>query len=82
MGAWILRRLLRLDEWANRNLLNGWRRETISSRCGKAILRTRAGIPDKGDWKWVALGAVIDAMPWFGTEHCVRAVQPHRGRPI
>lgn len=79
---YLIRRLLRLDKWVNRNILNGWPKETISSRCGKAQLRRLWGYSEPGDGVWLALGAVIDFLFfWDKGEHCLRAIQYDKGRP-
>ena len=81
MSDLIIRRLLRLDKWANRNILNGWPKETISSRCGKAQLRQLYGLSEEGDDMWLSLGEMVDAIfIWDGGEHCLKHIQYDVGR--
>lgn len=81
-GRWVVKNLLKLDVWTNLRLLNGWRRETISSRCGKAQLRRFYDRAEKGDWLWLALGALVDAtFVWDGGVHCLKYIQYDQGRP-
>ena len=76
-----VRRLLRLDKWTNYNLFNGWRKETISSRCGKAQLRRIHDKAERGDWVWLSAGWVIDLWFLWDRPHCLRAIQYDDGRP-
>ena len=56
--------LIAIDQLANAICL-GSEDETISSRCWRAKLAGK---------RWgAALVAVIDAMPWFGRDHCRRS---------
>lgn len=68
--------LIWLDEWANHHLLLGHRREMISSRCGRAIRRAALARSDRDDWALLVLAGIIDVMPWFGPNHCVKAIEP------
>jgi hypothetical protein len=81
-GRWVVKNLLKLDLWTNWRLLNGWVRETISSRCGKAQLRRFYARPEKGDWLWLALGGIVDVLfLWDGGLHCLKSIQYDQGRP-
>lgn len=82
MARVIVRALLRLDKWVNHRLLNGWHKETISSRCGKAQLRRIYSMSEKGDWVWLALGFIVDFLfVWDRGIHCLKHIQYDRGRP-
>lgn len=65
----IIRGLIHVDKEANEELLNGRRGETISTRGGRAVKRTRLGKAQSGDWKWCILCRVLDL---FEADHCVK----------
>lgn len=75
MNRVVIGDLLILDKAANYDILRGQKGETISSRCGRAIKRT-ANLK-AGNWTWglTALASLVDCMPWFGPNHCVRNIQ-------
>jgi hypothetical protein len=65
--GWVIRRLLRLDEWVNYNVMNGRKGETISTRTYRAVWRKEKGIPEKGDWVWYVLNWLLNLID---PEHC------------
>jgi hypothetical protein len=77
LGDWIFRRLLRLDEWTNHNVMNGRKGETISTRAGRAVKRTRESSPDKGDWKWCLFCTIISKTIFFWErgDHCLNSYE-------
>ena len=71
----VINELIELDEEVNYRVLGGHKGETISSRCGRAIKRVANVSAGNWDFALLILAGVIQAMPWFGPNHCVRAIQ-------
>jgi hypothetical protein len=65
--GWVIRRLLRLDEWVNYHIMNGRKGETISTRTYRAIWRKEHNIPEEGDWKWYVLDWLLNLID---PNHC------------
>ena len=78
-SAYVIRRLIRLDEWTNGHILEGNGKETMSSRGGKAIIRKLAGTSRPGDVRWCLLCKTLD---FLQRNHCVINIQQNVGDPV
>lgn len=65
-----LRILISIDQFLN-TLLGGNEDETLSSRGGRAVLRTEDGYPNPGDWKLCLLCKLLDLIK---KNHCVNSI--------
>lgn len=65
---YVYRTLVNADKFLNKELLNGRKGETVSTRGGRAVKRIQMGKKAPGDWKWCVLCRIFDILD---KNHCL-----------